>query len=484
MFWSSLVIRTGVACAAAALAGCGHHGSSGGPVLGGGQPSSPSTAAYGTVASFGSVIVNGVRYQTSTAQFTVDGSPGSEDDLAVGDVVLVRGTLDSGGTTGVASSVVFDDQVQAPIGALDAAAGTLLVLGQIVRIDADTSFDAGVQPASLAGLAVGTVVEISGFRRGDGSIAATRIEPKPAASERELTGVVANHDSVAHRFNVAAAVVDYTAVSQLQNFPTGGIADGQLVEVRGGTVTNGTFAPSRIEFKTTGLAGAANERRELEGFITRFASVADFAVAGLDVATNGQTIFVGGQAADLAQNVKVEVEGALNAAGALVAGKVHIRRPAASRIAALVDSVNPVAGSFVVLGITVRVDALTRIEDKTAARLRPFAVANLAVGNYVEVRGVEETAANWQVLGTLVEREAPGAGSELRGFVESVTRPLLTVLGVQISTDGGTQFRDVNDQPLTATQFFSQLTTGGLVKVGGTEVGTRALVANRVELEN
>jgi hypothetical protein len=438
----------------------------------------------GTVTAFGSVIVNGVRYETSATQFTIDDSVGSQSDLAIGDVVLVRGTVDASGTTGTATTVIFDDQVQGPIGALDAAAGTFVVLGQTVRVSADTSFDDRIQPASLAGLSVGALVEVSGLPESDGAIRATRIEPKPAGTSLELTGVVSNHDSVARRFRIGAQVVDYSAVGQLRDFPGGVIADGQTVEVKGGAVANGVWSPVSIEWQANNLVGAAGDRREVEGFISRFVSASDFTVAGLAVTTNAQTVFSGGAAADLGLNVKVEVEGALNAAGTLVATKVDIRRSSAVRITAVVDRVDAAASSFVVLGITVKVDALTRIEDKSSRQTRPFRIADLAAGDYVEVRGVELPAGSGEVLATLLERDDLDTETELQGFVQAIASPSFTILGVTVGTNASTQFRDVSDAPLSSAQFFGALDVGDLVKADGVETGPEALQAQQAEFEN
>lgn len=189
-----------------ALGACGGSGGGDGQTAGIDRTGSPvpGVAALGTVTAFGSVVVNGVRYDTSSARFTVDDSPGSQSDLGIGDVVLVRGTVDASGLTGVATSVVADDRVQGPIASIDSAAGVVVVLGQTVRVGADTTFDDRIQPRSLAGLRVGDVVEVAGLVESDGAIRATRLEPKLAGSELELTGLVSSHNAATRRFNVNA----------------------------------------------------------------------------------------------------------------------------------------------------------------------------------------------------------------------------------------------------------------------------------------
>ena len=58
--------------------------------------------SIGTITGFGSVHVNGVHFVTTGASIVVDGQPGTESDLRVGQVVRVEGQLDSSGTTGTA----------------------------------------------------------------------------------------------------------------------------------------------------------------------------------------------------------------------------------------------------------------------------------------------------------------------------------------------------------------------------------------------
>jgi len=436
------------------------------------------------VTGFGSVIVNGVRYDTSSSSFTIDGQPGTEDEIEVGDVVLVQGTIATSGTTGTATSVRFDDNVEGPIepGSIDTVTSTLVVLGQTVRIDADTSFDDSISPPSLAGLSEGDVIEVSGFVAANGDIRATRIEPKAPGGELEITGIVAG--VTATTFMINALTVNYETAT-LDDFPAGTISDGDLVEAKGTTIDpdTGELIATRVELKGD-LAGNDNDHVEIEGLITRFVSATDFDVSGLPVTTNNQTVFEGGVAADLGLNIKVEVEGALNAAGALVAEKVDIRRARLVRIEAAVDSVSAATNSFIVLGITVNTDALTRMEDKfNNPPVQPFRLTDLSAGDFVEVRGSEDPSAAGEVLAALLERDDPRETS-LQGFVEDpIGEPAFTVLGVTVHTTGA-QFRDVDESPLTSNEFFARLTVGRLVKADGTEAADTELAADEVEFES
>lgn len=77
--------------------------------------------AFGTITQFGSIFVNGVKYDTSTATIIIDGVEATEDDLGVGMVVFVQGTVNEDGVTGIAEVVIVDDNLKGPISAVTAA---------------------------------------------------------------------------------------------------------------------------------------------------------------------------------------------------------------------------------------------------------------------------------------------------------------------------------------------------------------------------
>ena len=440
--------------------------------------------AVGPISNFGSVVVNGVRYNTDAATFMVDDAVGSQSDLSVGHVVIVSGTIDDNGTTGTATSVTFDDLVKGPVASVDLIASSFIVLGQTVLVGPDSSFDDSFSPASLEGVSVGQIVEVSGQIDANGSIVATRIEPKPAGTQFEVHGVVANLDTTNLRFTLGNLTVDYSAAMIDDDFPGGQISEGDFVEAKGSSLgASGELIATIVDFETLTPNADDGDRVEIEGFITRFVSAVDFDVAGLPVTTNGNTIFEGGTAGDLGLNVKVEVEGDIDANGLLTATKVDIRRAKAVRTTANVDSVNAGANSLVVLGITVKVDALTRLEDKSDTEVDPLTLSAINAGDYLEIRGGEFPAGSGEILATILEREDPDTETILQGFVESISDPSYTVLGVTIVTNGATVFRDENDLVISSVEFFNRLAMNSLVKAEGTETTANSVTATEVEFE-
>ena len=469
--------------AAILVVGCGGGGgsSSGGNTTAGIDRGGGPTIAQGPISGFGSVIVNGVHYSTNGATITVDDRPGTESELRVGQVVRIAATLDASGTSGTATSVTYDDDVEGPVQSIDLAASRLVVLGQSVRVGAATSFGDSIVPRGLDGLRIGDRVEVSGLTASGGEIVATRIERKGATGAFEVAGIVASVDTATRRLRIGNLTIDY-ASAQLSDFAGGQPSNGDVVEAKGTLNSSGTLVATQLERRSASLPGATNTKAEIEGLVTRFVSAADFDVAGARVTTNASTVFENGSAGGLVVDAAVEVSGTLDATGRLVAQKVEFRRDSDLEIEGRVDSVNAAGNTLTVLGQTVRTTAQTRFEDKSAAALQRFSLADLRAGDLVEVRGYRDGQV---LIATLLEREnstASGGSVEVKGPATAVTPPNLTVAGVLVATDSRTEFRDKSGVSITAAAFFAAA-PGREVKVRGTLNGNTVL-AERAELED
>lgn len=484
------------------LAGCGggSSSSSGTPATGTPPPTTPPETGdptsgidrggirFGSITSFGSIVVGGIRYDVDDADITVNGAPATQAGLAVGDVVFVVGEVDDDTQTGIARSVSSNDVLEGVVDSIDLVTGELRVLEQTVVVTGDTIFDDDFFPRSLDALLVGDAIEISGFLAADGRIVASRIEREDDDEDFEITGFVTNLDTSARLFKINDLVVDYGAAT-LDDFPAGGIADGHLVEVEGPRFESGTLFADDIDFEgaRTRLAcddfGDDDCGMELEGYISRLESATSFDVDGFPVLLTNATVFEDGSSADLALNIKVEVHGFVNADGVLVANKVEFEdddRPI--EIEARVQAIDATAGVVTLLGIGVQIDARTRFEDFSSSATLPFRLADIRVGDYLKVVGLPHDGATAAVLATKIEREDDDDGVELQGFVEGITEPAFMILGVTVQTTVDTEF-DSDDGDGSQAGFFSILREGDLVEVEGTQVSDRAIVADNVELE-
>lgn len=458
--------------------GCGGGGGGGGNSAPQGIDRGGVTIAQGPISGFGSIFVNGVEYATTGAMISVDGQPGSESDLRVGQMVRVEGSVNQNGTTGTATRVTYADDVEGPIQSIDLPAKRMVVVGQVVQTGPGTSFDQAIVPSDLSGLAVGDRVEVSGTVTSQGVINATRVERKGAASSVEVKGVIAALDTNAHQFSLGALVVNY-ATAQLAGFAGGQPANGDTVEAVGTLNGAGTLVATQLEKQGPGAPGGNDDKADFEGLVTRFVSPADFDVAGQRATTTAFTVYEGGSAADLALDVQVEVEGTFDTMGRIVATKVAFRHDGDTEFSAPVESVNVAGNSLVMLGTTVRTNNLTRFEDKSAARLQHFSLADIHVGDYLEVRAYDDGSG---LLATVLERKDVQGTNEVVGIATAIAPPNFVVAGIPVTTDANTEFRDNNGVTVSASTFFA-IASGRTVKVRGTLTGN-TLLAERAELDD
>lgn len=467
-------------------------GACGGGTDGTGAGPAPSSAVTSSGAMVrGSVILNGTRFDDGSAVITDDRGRGAAQ-LATGMVVKLRGRSDDG-VSGSAERVDVENEVRGTIQSVDAAASPqrFTVLGLPVLVDGQTVF---ANVAGFAALTIGTRVEVHGLRDGLGQLRATRVEAVGAQDGLdELRGVVANLDSAADRFTLNGNVtVNYAAASFAPAGATeASLAAGVLVEVHG-SFSGGTFTATRVEIEDLEdnvFRGAPGEKQEVEGFVGGFsAHPGSFQVNGRTVRTTASTRFEGGSAADLANNVKVEAEGRIDAQGVLVADKIEFRQ-ARVILHGRATAVTPTARSLVVLGQTVQADDLTRIDARTPGGNSTQLADIVANIDCVEVRGF---VAGGLLIAEEI-REPSGCGRDLvqaRVATEDEANGRLGFFATLVAVlPANTEFRNAADAPITRAQFFSAVTAAGandagtLVKVRGA-FAAGVLTAEEAELED
>jgi hypothetical protein len=434
----------------------------------------PASMAMGMITSFGSVILNGIEYQTTGTSIKVDGQNASQGDLRVGYYVRVTGHHDDGANLDIADQIDFRGDVEGPVSAIDPVAMTLVVLGQTIVLSSETSFDDNITPAGLAGIKVGDLLEVSGMRAPDGTIHATRIEAQSTSAGLQVVGVATSVDATAKTLVINALTVDFSAAA-LVDFPGSGPKEGDLVEASGTTLTSkGILEASSLELLTDASATPTTPvNMRVEGLINQFTSATDFEVAGQPVSTSATTSFDGGQVSDLALNMSVEVEGSVNSDGVLLASKVEIRRDADFRLLAQVDAVNYQTGSVELLGIQVSVNYLTRFEDHGPQKLGTFKLTDIQVGDWLEVRGVASSSSSGSVTAVRIDRRQTQSAVQLMGPVDSAESPGVTILTAHVTTNYSTQFQN----GFTAATFFATQLVGKIADVTGSWDGTTLTTA-------
>jgi hypothetical protein len=457
--------------AAMLLAACGGSTDVAG-IQGSGSPAP--AAVVGPITGFGSVFVNGIEYITSGAQILIDGQAGAEAQLHAGQIVTIKGSANTGGATGTATEVSFSGDAQGPATDIDLVNNTFVVLGQTVRATGSTLFDESVQPADLTGLPTGALVEVSGFPDAEGEIVASRVDLKSAGTNLQVRGVVQALDTTAHTFRINALIVDYSGAMAATT-----LANGSTVEVQGAALTSaGDLQATHVEVLPT-LGAAANQHADIEGLITSLTSAGNFSLQGQDVTTDANTQFVLHGIA-LGVNVKVDIQGAFDASGVLLAQKIEVRPRSSSLVRGLVDSVMAASNTLSVLGVNITTSASTELDDKSKQHVRLFRLSDLRAGDYVEVRGIESQPG--LLSASILERDNVENHSYLQGTALNVVEPNLTVLGVTVTTNAQTHFAGPGGAAKGAAVFFSQA-ANHVVKVRGTFSGG-VLTADRSQIEH
>lgn len=458
---------------ALAVVACGGGGGGTEPAA---APVSKAVTAQGTITGFGSVIVDGVRYETSRAEFEIDDVSGrSQDDLSVGQRITVQGRVDDNGNRS-AERVRYEAELNGVVTAVDAAAGRFQALGQSVQVDESTVYRGLVD---LSTLAVGEFVEVSGNRAADGSLLASFVKREAVESEVQLRGAVSGLDGSARRFNIGSQAVDYA--SAVLRPAALVLADNVYVEVEG-ALQSGLLVATKIKREDDFGEAASGSEVSLEGLIRELAEDrSSFRINGNLVRLGSSTVYTGGSAADLASGVKVEAEGQLLADGSLQARKLDIRLGAGrakGRAEASISAIDSANRRFTVLGVAIEVGDSTVFRDSRDDNSR-FGFAGLMVGDYVEVGF--STGANG-LKATKVERDRASSQSLFKTAVDRFDAEAQTLVlgGVNVSASGAV-YR-AGGVVVSASQFYQQLAAGRVVKAKGSYADGR-LNAREVELE-
>lgn len=429
----------------------------------------------GSITRFGSIFVNDVEYFLDGSQIRINGAPAVEAQLRVGQVVTVDGFVNADLVTGNAMTVDFESDLRGVVTAIDPVTTTLRVLGQLVRVNGGTTFDEFLDPANLNGLQVGQEVEISGYRNSAGEVIATRVDSSARGSDR-IVGTVSGLDSTLGTFRIGTLTVSYAAAQTVE----GVIANGALVEVEGARTATTTLNARSLEVRSAALGGAFNSGASLEGIVTARLTAGRFAINGQTVIISTTTQFIDGTPADLLLDTKVEAEGRLDATGAIAAQTVEFRYDDAARVEAIVSQVNVQAGTFQALGLTLKVHAGTRFDDKSSSKVRNLRLADLRVGDRVDVSGFALRDPR-SVRVDRVVRQKPDGRTRLHARVTDLRVDQFRLVGLPVYLLPSTVIQEADGKPITRAQFQARAANRD-VHVRGSFDGT-SMAAAEITLE-
>jgi hypothetical protein len=440
-----------------ALGGCADSGSASRETAG--IEGTGDRVASGAVTAFGSIWVNGIRFDTDNAEILMDDETAAEEDLQPGMVVDVQGEI-IGDSSGRAERVHYAPLLRGPIAEVISLAANrkqVSVLGQLVLVAEDAVFSG----LSFADLRAGLLVDLSGLRTAD-YIFATRIVVVDAELPALIQGTVTQLDIQQQRLALGDLWVDFSA-AEFVGVSAARLALDQQLRITGPAPgDDGVLHAAHITMKSL-TPSASRGIHALEGLVENLDGERFYLQGTLVISTNAQ--WQRGNPEDLAEGARLSLTGTM-IDGALHASRITLLPSSTSRLRGQLEFIDPSTGAVQVLGNRFVGDALTAYRDSSNLENRFFALDDLRLGDFIEIHG-SSLGDTW--VATRIERlEDPGEVT-LKGPIFNVlSETEIRVFGVTV------------DISLAEILGPDDLVPGRLVTVWGMQYGDDRIVATRL----
>ncbi len=450
------------------------------------------TVTTGVITGFGSVYVNGCKYETESASIDSDdvsatGTNG-QSNLDVGMVVTVSGssTTDaSGNCTGTADKIIYDNDVEGPVAAgsltvtaTDPVSGaateiSVEILGQTVVMNLDTVFKSQSGATyDLASVNEGDNLEVSGMMDNTGSLIATRVELQDqkdysSSDMYELKGMVASLDTSAMTFSINGMAVSYDSNTQLEGMTD--LTDGLYVEVKGMLNSAGdTLMAAKIQAEDDGMDEGYDYHSEIEGVISNWDPVTQtFSLMDITVDASSVKKYKP-SGLQLGDGLRVEVEGDLTVASdgskTLTAYEIS-QKGLKIKIQATIQSIDSdtdPSADLVILSVFGQ-EIPVRVNQQTQIKVEYGTGTTYAVGDFVEVEAFDDGSG---VINAIELKVASTDSVELKGPVDGYDADNMTVTLFGIPFDISSASMVMDHQPAaTPADFWSSVDSQGSVKL-------------------
>ena len=479
-------------------------------LTGGSNGGNTGGTGVGPVAGFGSVIVNGVKYDDTGIDNTnfFDDHGRNKSVLMAGMMVKITAMgIDDVQGTGIATKIEVLRHVDGPLddNGVTLATNRIKVMGQTVVMDTTMVFDNVIDLVAVDNLAKAgkrPELEIHGIADNTGTIHATFIhkwfDNVVTGRDVQVKGTVAN-------LNLAHTAFTLGTVSVSISPPPAGLANGLFVEAKGTfRISDNTLLATGVTIEDPTAGQGAGDLVKAEGYVNRIiAAGAQFELVSADGSQKvnwsaSTTAFKDGSTADILAGARVEVEGKRNLDKTVAAKEISFRKPSNIRMDTTVTVPASPPNSLTLFGKTVLVNSLTQYKDSAGSfPLRTFGLGNIATGDTLRISAfVDNSSGSARVVASRVERIDPFASDRniLQGTVESRSGgATLTILGITVLTfPGTTEFLQVDGTPFPGAtandrqaNFFAAITDGQtVVRARGTAGSpTTAMTANEVRIE-
>ncbi|WP_319526703.1 DUF5666 domain-containing protein [uncultured Desulfosarcina sp.] len=427
----------------------------------------------GSVTAIGSVHVNGVRYDTGDAEIFVEGQSvgfGDEEvrnNLKVGMIVRVEGELEDS-ENGIAEKVYFNDDLRGPVKVgsfqwIDPETAQLVVLGKTVIINELTN----VVGLDIEDSLEGQWIQVSGFEDAQGRIQATFVTGSYPGDRANLKGTITSVSPDWITINGITPV--YSAGATLVGLDQ--LVEGQLVEVTG-ILSGFPFIYIHADtIEKVDLLGTTDiDSIELEGIITEKTSEEEFRLNGVPVVLNDQTLYTGGDADDIDEDVQVEAE------GQLINGTLHAERIVFLSFAKVEADFSAIDRDLSLITLHGLSDITIRYDQNTMITGAVTTIDEIDETLHVKTIGMELPSSDpASMLAIHIITLDPLSNKViLQGALETVPpadRSFITLLGHQIDISGVSDDGFESPDGTGYSNFYNFTEAGDIVSAKGTRSG-------------
>ncbi len=390
--------------------------------------------AYGPITQFGSIYVNGTKYEIDDAELEFVNDTG-RSELSIGMMVQVQADWQQQ-TDGVfnAQKVTFDHQIEGPINTIARHGDVtfLNILGTTVVVAGDTAIDRSI-PYQFD---MGSVVTVSGITNEKNQLVATyialRSEVYREGQQVELESTVDSINATDQIIRLNGMDVDVSQARWKQgSLQTIGIA--VRVEIVGqyDVATNRIIA-NQVRVKNNDLSLSKGNKLNVDTIVTDYKSLTQFRLNGY-TANASEADILRGNHESLRNGVRVRASGYINSDGIFEVHTLRIKPNANFAAKIPVSSVNPITGEIGFLNLKAYAMSDTIYQSKLRAINKYFSINDIEVGDWIEIQGVEENGR--LTIGNIFSlRNKPQ--TILKGHVSIDSNDRLLLLGIDVQPTG------------------------------------------------
>ena len=373
-----------------ALVGCGGGSSNdnstapspvAGPSTGAGAAPSTPVSTIGKIDAFGSVVVGGIHYESDNAEIFVNGELAAEQALDIGQIVEIEGLIDRETGEGIATRIEYFTDVQGEITAFNPETGELTVLGQTIIIQDDLLELSGID---LEELVAGLNIEVSGHRDENDNLVATFIEVS-TSGEEIIRGEITNIDLANLTIEVNGQPV---SIENLTEIPFEELVEGLELFIVGNLEGDTLLPELNLDLDDFFADAEVTSAVEVEGVISEIIDDNSFVIGGITFNITSETVFEDGSASDIEVGRLVEVEGEFTDASVVAVSSVEFDLESDIELFGFVESIDAENNQFVMFGLPFNTSEDTVWDDESDADIRDFSIADLNIGDFLEVEAI------------------------------------------------------------------------------------------------